>query len=88
MATSLADKPAALMRGHGATVVGPSLPRLVGRVVFLVKNASLQQQAMSLGGPIKYLNPEEARLIEAREGYGLGRQWAAWKLKVGIMPQP
>ena len=88
LATSLADKPAALMRGHGATVVGPSLPRLVGRVVFLVKNASLQQQAMSLGGPIKYLNPAEARLIEAREGYGLGRQWAAWKLKVGIMPQP
>ena len=84
LATSLADKPAALMRGHGATVVGPSLPRLVGRAVFLVKNATLQQQALALGGPIKYLNAEEAKLIEAREGYGLGRQWTAWKLKVGI----
>ncbi len=84
LAKSLADKPAALMRGHGATVVGPSLPRLVGRTVFLVKNATLQQQALALGGPIKYLNAEEAKLIEAREGYGLGRQWTAWKLKVGI----
>jgi HCOMODA/2-hydroxy-3-carboxy-muconic semialdehyde decarboxylase len=84
LAKTLADKPAALMRGHGATVVGPSLPRLVGRTVFLVKNATLQQQALALGGPIKYLNPEEAKLIEAREGYGLGRQWLAWKQKVGI----
>ena len=89
LALTLADKPAALMRGHGATVVGPSLPRLVGRAVFLVKNATLQQQALALGGPIKYLHAEEAKLIEAREGYGLGRQWAAWKLKVGIAsPQP
>jgi ribulose-5-phosphate 4-epimerase/fuculose-1-phosphate aldolase len=87
LAKALADKPATLMRGHGATVVAPSLPRLVGRSVFLVKNATLQQQALALGGPIKYLNPEEAKLIEAREGYGLGRQWEAWKLKVGIKPE-
>ena len=84
LAKALADKPAALMRGHGATVVAPSLPRLVGRSVFLVKNATLQQQAIALGGPITYLDTEEARLIEAREGYGLGRAWEAWKRKVEI----
>jgi ribulose-5-phosphate 4-epimerase/fuculose-1-phosphate aldolase len=84
LAKSLADKPAALMRGHGATIVAPSLPRLVGRSVFLVKNATLQQQALALGGPINYLDAEEARLIEAREGYGLGRAWEAWKRKVEI----
>ena len=83
LAKSLADKPAVLMRGHGATVVGPSLPRLVGRSIFLPLNATLQMQAvmMSGGGPIKFLDPEEARLIEAREGYGLGRAWEAWKRK-------
>src|SRR5688572_715970 len=30
LATSIADKPAVLMRGHGATIVAPTLPRLVG----------------------------------------------------------
>src|SRR5262249_52445453 len=77
------DKPAVLMRGHGATVVAPSLPRLVGRSIFLALNATLQAQAMIMtgGGAINYLDPEEARLIEAREGYGLGRAWEAWKRK-------
>lgn len=88
LAKSLGDHPAVLMRGHGATVVGPSLPRLIGRAVFLVKDATLQQQAMALGGPIKYLNPEEARLIDAREGYGLARQWLAWKRQVGMAVEP
>src|SRR5689334_12665936 len=83
LAKSIADKPAVLMRGHGATVVGPSLQRLVGRSIFLAMNATLQAQAMALapGGKINYLDPEEARLIEAREGYGLGRAWEAWKRK-------
>jgi HCOMODA/2-hydroxy-3-carboxy-muconic semialdehyde decarboxylase len=83
LAKSIADKPAVLMRGHGATVVGPSLQRLVGRSIFLAMNATLQAQAMALapGGRINYLDPEEARLIEAREGYGLGRAWEAWKRK-------
>ena len=81
LAQTLGDKPAALMRGHGATVVAPSLPRLVGRTYFMALNATLQMQAMAIGGPITYLDPEEARLIEAREGYGLGRAWEAWKRK-------
>ncbi|HKA44786.1 MAG TPA: class II aldolase/adducin family protein [Burkholderiales bacterium] len=83
LAKSISDKPAVLMRGHGATVVAPSLPRLVGRSIFLALNATLQAQAMIMtgGGAINYLDPEEARLIEAREGYGLGRAWEAWKRK-------
>jgi len=81
LAQSIADKPAVLMRGHGATVVGPSIPRLVGRSIFLALNAMLQTQAMliSQGGPINFLDAGEVRLIEAREGYGLGRAWKAWK---------
>ena len=83
LAVSLADKPAVLMRGHGATIVAPTLPRLVGRSIFLALNATLQAQAtlMAQGGPINFLDAEEARLIEAREGYGLGRAWEAWKRK-------
>jgi len=81
LAASLADKPAVLMRGHGATVVGPSLPRVVGRTVFLSLNATLQMEAVRLGGEPKYLDIEEAKLIEAREGYGLARAWEVWKKK-------
>ena len=81
LAKSIGDKPAVLMRGHGATIVAPSLQRVVGRSIFLALNATLQAQAMIMtqGGPINFLDPEEARLIEAREGYGLGRSWQAWK---------
>ena len=83
LAAVLGNKPAALMRGHGATVVGPSLPRLVTRSIFLSLNATLQSQALAMaqGGAINYLDPEEARLIEAREGYGASRAWEAWKTK-------
>jgi HCOMODA/2-hydroxy-3-carboxy-muconic semialdehyde decarboxylase len=79
LADALASHPAALMRGHGAVIVGPSLQRVVGRSIFLPLNATLQMQAAALGGPITYLDPEEARKIEEREGYGLGRAWEAWK---------
>lgn len=83
LAEVIGAKPAALMRGHGATVVGPSLPRLVTRSIFLTLNATLQSQAMALapGGAINFLDDEEARLIEAREGYGASRAWEAWKAK-------
>jgi HCOMODA/2-hydroxy-3-carboxy-muconic semialdehyde decarboxylase len=81
LADALGNRPAALMRGHGAVVVGPSLQRVVGRSIFLPLNATLQMQAAALGGPVTYLDPEEARKIEEREGYGLARAWEAWKRK-------
>ena len=81
LADALGNHPAALMRGHGAVVVGPSLQRVVGRSIFLPLNATLQMQAAALGAPVTYLDPEEARKIEEREGYGLARAWEAWKRK-------
>ena len=66
LADALGNHPAALMRGHGAVVVGPSLQRVVGRSIFLALNATLQMQAAALGGPVTYLDPEEARKIEER----------------------
>jgi HCOMODA/2-hydroxy-3-carboxy-muconic semialdehyde decarboxylase len=81
LAQTLGPRSAALMRGHGAVVVGPSVPMLVSRGIFLALNATLQAQAMALGGPITYLDPEEARRIDAREGYGVSRAWEAWKVQ-------
>ena len=37
---------------------------------------------MRMGAPITYLDIEEARKIEAREGHSLARTWEGWKQKV------
>jgi ribulose-5-phosphate 4-epimerase/fuculose-1-phosphate aldolase len=80
LARTLADKPAALMRGHGAVVVGGTIPTVVGRSIYLDLNARLQAQAMALGGKVTYLEPEEARLYVASDNYE--RAWELWKRKV------
>jgi HCOMODA/2-hydroxy-3-carboxy-muconic semialdehyde decarboxylase len=77
LAQALGNKSAALMRGHGAAVVGPSLPHVVGRSIYLEVGARLQAQAIALGGTINYLDPEEGRRIEARRDYI--RSWEMWK---------
>jgi len=79
LAATLGTKPAALMRGHGAVVVGSSLPHVVGRSVYLSLNATLQAQAMALGGSINYLDPQEAR-EEIPDNYQ--RAWDLWKRQV------
>jgi HCOMODA/2-hydroxy-3-carboxy-muconic semialdehyde decarboxylase len=78
LAQSLGKQAAVLMRGHGVAVVGPSLPHVVGRAVYLEVGAKLQAQAMALG-PVTYLDPEEGRKIEARRDYI--RSWELWKRK-------
>ena len=79
LARTLGDKPCALMRGHGAVVVGDSLAQAVGRSYYLQMNAKLQAQAIALGGEITYLNAEEAHKTEAFGGYE--RAWDLWKRK-------
>jgi len=76
LAETLGKKPAALMRGHGAVIVGTSLPQVVGRSVYLALNATLQAQAAALGGSINYLDPPEAR-EEIPDNYQ--RAWDLWK---------
>jgi HCOMODA/2-hydroxy-3-carboxy-muconic semialdehyde decarboxylase len=80
LAQALGDRPAALMRGHGAVVTGPSVPIVVGRSVYLKVNAEVQAQAMALGGPIESLSLEEAKLVGDTNGYM--RAWDLWKRKV------
>jgi HCOMODA/2-hydroxy-3-carboxy-muconic semialdehyde decarboxylase len=72
------------MRGHGVAIVGPSVPIAVGRSIYLDQNARIQTQAMALGGPVSYLDPEEARrVMEAGENRGYERAWELWKTKAG-----
>lgn len=76
LAQALGNKPVALMRGHGAVIVGASLPLTVGRCVYLDTNARVQQQAITLGGKITYLTPEEGKISVADD---YRRAWELWR---------
>ena len=82
LATTLAGYPAALMRGHGAVVVGESLPRAVGRSIYMEVSAKLQMQALAIAGPggrITAMDEAEVRASALPQNYG--RSWNAWRRK-------
>jgi HCOMODA/2-hydroxy-3-carboxy-muconic semialdehyde decarboxylase len=79
LAETLADRPVALMRGHGAVVVAEDIPTAVGRSIFLEFNAKTQAEAMALGGTLTYVNEEEAKLRVRPNQYMKG--WDIWKRK-------
>jgi HCOMODA/2-hydroxy-3-carboxy-muconic semialdehyde decarboxylase len=80
LATTLGKSAAVLMRGHGVTVVGASLPQVVGRTVYLDLNAKVQLQATQLGGTITYLSPEEVdKIIANGEQGSYSRDWDLWR---------
>ena len=78
LAQTLSAHATALMRGHGAVVVGPTVPHAVARSVYMEMNARLQQQAMALG-PVTYLDAEEARRADASVSGTYARPWELWK---------
>ena len=84
LAGVLGDRAVALMRGHGNVVVGSAVQVAVYRAIYTELNARLQLQALTLGGPLTYLAPEEADKINARagpDGPGIVRSWELWKRK-------
>jgi HCOMODA/2-hydroxy-3-carboxy-muconic semialdehyde decarboxylase len=83
LAETLGSHSVVLLRGHGNVVVGPELRRTVARAIYTEVNARTQLQAVMLGGPITFIDPEEARLIESKrdsEGAGqwVDRTWQMW----------
>jgi ribulose-5-phosphate 4-epimerase/fuculose-1-phosphate aldolase len=79
LAKTLSAGPVVLMRGHGAVVVAGNLPEAVFRSVYTEVNARLQAQAMSLGGPVNYLDTEEAKKAQASVAGTIARPWELWK---------
>jgi HCOMODA/2-hydroxy-3-carboxy-muconic semialdehyde decarboxylase len=82
LARVLGDKAVALLRGHGNVVVGSTIPLAVYRAMYTDTNARLQIQALSLGGPVTYLDPEEGRKIDSVVPTQVRRPWELWKKKV------
>jgi HCOMODA/2-hydroxy-3-carboxy-muconic semialdehyde decarboxylase len=82
LAKSLGGAPAALMRGHGAVVVGENIARAVGRSVYLEMSAKMQAQAIMIAGPggrITYLDDEEVKASVPVQDYK--RAWPLWRAK-------
>lgn len=74
LARRLGGHPAALMRGHGAVVVGESLQVAVGRSVYLEQNARMQFQAEMLAArsaaAITFMDEQEVAANVAWQEYG------------------
>ena len=74
----MGDRPAALMRGHGATVAGRNIRHAVYISVYLEVNARLQQQAQQMG-EVKFLTKGEVDNVIARTAsFGINRAWENW----------
>ena len=82
LAASLADKNVVLMRGHGATMAGESIPEAVFRAVYATENASIQMQAHLLGenGEVEFLSEEES--AKSSRGRNVPRAWSLWKYEM------
>jgi len=78
LCSSMHDSHVVLMRGHGATVVGESLPEAVFRAIYTQKNAELQLQAEQLG-EVNFLTAGEARSTTVSVGSQIERAWNLWK---------
>ena len=79
LAGTLGGRSCVLMRGHGMTVVGDSVPEAVFRAIYTQMNARLQLQAGQLEGPIEFLSDEEGRRASAANRGTLERPWELWK---------
>src|SRR5437868_11362135 len=85
LAEALGDKPLALLRGHGAAVVAPSIKLVTGRAYYTMVNAKAQAQAIALFGAnnVTYLDPGEAAKAGDQDGFERG--WTFWSGKVADM---
>src|SRR5258706_9479505 len=90
LAKTLGNCPAALMRGHGSVTGGESLPRAVGRSIYLETSAPMQLQAIAIPGPggkITSLDDPEVRASVPSQDYK--RAWPMWRAKAlaGLKPR-
>jgi ribulose-5-phosphate 4-epimerase/fuculose-1-phosphate aldolase len=82
LAKALGAHPAALMRGHGAVIVGKDVQAAVFRAVYTELNAKLQSQAMALGSKVIFLDADEAKKSEETNSALVGRSWELWLRKI------
>jgi ribulose-5-phosphate 4-epimerase/fuculose-1-phosphate aldolase len=75
------DAAVVLMRGHGDSVVAPSLPNAVFRAYYTEINARQQLAAITIGGPINFMTKAEAMTSSDAMLRASVRPWALWRKK-------
>jgi ribulose-5-phosphate 4-epimerase/fuculose-1-phosphate aldolase len=75
------DAAVVLMRGHGNSVVGSTLPHVVFRAYYTEVNARQQLAALTIGGPINFMTKEEAIASNESMLIAAARPWALWRKK-------
>jgi len=83
LAGTLADRPAVLMRGHGAVVAGGSLREVVFNSIYLQLNADLQMKACALGDVTFLSDGEIAAVLRTRSSFTFERAWEYWCRRAG-----
>jgi ribulose-5-phosphate 4-epimerase/fuculose-1-phosphate aldolase len=78
LARCCGDHNIVLMRGHGSTVIGPSLREAVYRAVYAELNARYQCEAMKLG-EIVCLSKEEGEAAIRNIEQQTARAWNLWR---------
>jgi HCOMODA/2-hydroxy-3-carboxy-muconic semialdehyde decarboxylase len=78
LARTLGSARVVLMRGHGCTVVGPSLQVAVFRAVYTEVNAKLLLQSLPLGEAVA-LTPQEADATRTTNEGQVLRPWQLWR---------
>lgn len=77
LARRLGNSTVVLMRGHGGTVVGRSLPEAVFHAVHAESGARMQRDAMLLG-EVTFLSDGEVVAAAAANARQIGRAWDVW----------
>jgi ribulose-5-phosphate 4-epimerase/fuculose-1-phosphate aldolase len=82
IARLLGPSKAILLRGHGAVVVGKTIPEVCILALYLEESARLQTEAMKLGTP-RFLSAEEAERVAKRtfKPTSTERAWEHFKAK-------
>jgi len=77
LAAHLGDASVVLMRSHGYTVVGGSVPEAVFRAIYTMKNCEIELSARALGEPA-FLSVGEAEACSRTLNAATSRAWELW----------
>jgi ribulose-5-phosphate 4-epimerase/fuculose-1-phosphate aldolase len=83
VATTLGNRRAVIMRGHGSTVVGPNLKQATIAAIYLEETARLTYRARSIGKPICF-NQDEVEMLSnyVLKENSFDRAWAYYDARL------